>query len=71
MGRRAIRQPRITLIDLERELIELQRCAYEDEDGSGRDRLPNGRWPMIYNLAARIYALNHQNQAAGDHQTGV
>lgn len=45
------------LADLRRELLNLVRAIFEENDCPGRDHLPNGRWPMVHNLARRIDEL--------------
>lgn len=67
--RRAIPQRKHTVISLadptlqalNRELDELLRAVHEDNDQLGRDHWPEGRWPMIHNLAKRIDALSEAN----------
>ena len=46
-----------TLDDLKRELAELKAAIAEDNDWHYRDHWPDGRWPMVQRLAARIDAL--------------
>jgi hypothetical protein len=45
------------LADLKRKMEDLKNAIADDNDHHHCDHWPNGRWPMIYNLALRIDAI--------------